>query len=176
MDENKASWLAASCLPLKAVFQSTRLSFLLIHFDLYTRTYILTFCHSLYAPTQRWNWALYLLHCPLNDNVPHWDEDASQDGYRRPKHSSGYQPAPPVTASHDDGVCFPASALTSSCLPALLLPLRWCCVLVFAACVCLCPGSSVGRLYVTDMSRPGKGTGTSPGTAFKWSYIMPREV
>lgn len=104
------------------------------------------------APTQRWNCAPYLIHCSLNDTVPQGNEDASQDGYRRPKHSSGYQPATSVKASHG-GVRFPPSYCTSVCLPACLAACSpsvsafVVCVLVFSACLCLCPGSSAGRLY-----------------------------
>lgn len=138
------------------------------------------------APTQRWNWAPYLLHCSLNDTVPHGDEDASQDGYRRPKHSSGYQPATSVTASHG-GVRFPPSDCTSVCLPACLpgslfsfcLCVCGVCVLVFSACLCLCPGSSAGRLYHHRIWQSSQGqvkVQTLQGTSPKLCNIMTRKV
>lgn len=165
---NQLSETHASCLPC-----------LLIHLDLCVSMH--TLCRSLFSKPG-WKWAPYLLHCPLNDAVPQWDKDASQDGNHRPKHSSDYQRTPSVTAAHG-GVRFTPYDRLSAWQLLLLLSLCWC-VLVCAACLCLCPsrgGSSTGRLYhqkeLTEQQRPDKGTDTSgrhPGTSYKWSYIMSR--
>lgn len=144
-----------------------------------------THCHSLFS-TQGWNWAPYLLHCPLNDTLPHWDEDATQDGHHRPKHSSGYQPAPPVTASHG-GVRFSLCVRLSAGSQFFFCLYLWC-VLVCAACLVFVSRQqqqqqqqwhrqAVASEELREKLRPGKGTDTSgrrPGTSYHWSYITKR--
>lgn len=178
MDANKAhlAFCTASCfLPVQAAFQNARLSFLLIHLDL--RTHIHTLCHSL-SSNPGWNWAPYLLHCPLNDAVSQRDKDASQDGYQRPKHSSDYQPAPSVTAVHGC-VCFsPSEIVRPSICVAACSPS----VSVFVECAFMCSLSvfvsrqqhreAVPSEEMTEQPRPGKGTDTSgshTGAYYKWS-------
>lgn len=156
----------ASCLPVKAAVQKARLSFLLIHLDPYVHTHTDAHIHTPsvtpYAPAQGWNWAPYLLHCLLNDAVTQWDKDTSQDGYCRPKHSSGYQPALSGTAAHGGGVRFPSVRLCV-CLSALLawqtvllLPVCLWCVLVCAARLCVCvPEAAAARAGCTIRGADG---------------------
>lgn len=104
----------------------------------------------------------YLLHRLLNDHVPHWDEDASQDGYHRSKHGSGDQPAPSVTASHG-GVRF-YSPPPSKRAP-LSLPASMCCS---SASQLQSRAGPSGEL--TELLRPEEGAHASrrgPRTPFK---------
>lgn len=135
------TWLSAQILVYQlnhlSKTHASRISFLLIHLELGAHTHTLTHSVAPYPPNPRWNWAPYLLHCPLNDAVPHWDKNASQDGYQRPKHSSGYQPTPSVTAAHG-GVLFPPYDRLSAWQLVLLLSLCLWCGFVCAVYMCVC--------------------------------------
>lgn len=135
-------FLRKKCLQFETAFKTSNFSwFTLISY--FTHSCSVTPCTS----KPGWNWAPYLVHCPLDDAVAHRDEDATQDGYQSPYHSSGYESALSVTAAHG-GVRFPSFLRVSVCLLGCLFSLRLS-VLVARAAACLCPGSSgsTGKLY-----------------------------
>lgn len=173
MDENKAhlSVRTASCLPVKAAFQSARLSFLLIHLDLHIRTHILTLCHSLCSNSE------VKLSTVPSSLFPQWYCSprgwGCLPGWLPPPQAQLRLSARNFCYSIPWWCAFPSVRLhvcLPPCLPAwqpvLLLSLRlWCvCASVFSLSVFVSwqqRRQAVPSQDLTEQPRPGKGTDTS---------------